>query len=320
MHTVEDKRIVLFGGTGFVGRELANRLIRAGAYVTIVARHPERGREVTVLPRVRLRRGDVRDPTFVGRVLAGQDAAVNLVGILGGSPRLMRALHVDWPARLAESGAGLARLVHVGAVNADPDGPSRYLATKGEGEARIRAARAPWTIVAPSVVFGPGDGVFARFARLLRLAPLVALVIKPGARFAPVYAGDVAQAIVRILADPTLAGQRLALGGPDIWTMRQIYAYILRQTGLKRVIVPVPDLFARLLAIVSGLAPTQPFSLDQFRTLGVDAVADASALRRLGIEPTPVDAIVPTYIGPARRQELLDRFRRDSGGAPTASA
>ncbi|MGH8162506.1 MAG: NAD(P)H-binding protein, partial [Gammaproteobacteria bacterium] len=157
MHTLENKRIVVFGGSGFIGRAVIPRLIRRGAYVTLFARYPERCQELMVLPRLRGVAGDVRDPEATKRALAGQDAAVNLVGVLDLPPRIMRAMHVDWPGRLAEECEHLERLVHVSAAGANPQGPSRYLKTKGEGEARIRRARAPWTILAPSVVFGPGD-------------------------------------------------------------------------------------------------------------------------------------------------------------------
>lgn len=317
MYTIKDKRIVLFGGTGFLGRELATRLYRGGAYVTLVARHPERCREVMVLPRVRALRGDVRDPAFVGRALAGQDAAVNLVGVLAAPPKILRALHVDWPARFAESGRELARLVHVSAVNADPHGPSRYLATKGEGEARIRQAQANWTIVAPSVIFGPGDTFFTRFAALLRLVPGVMPVVRPRARFTPVYVGDVAEAIVRTLVRPDYARRRLALGGPEEWTLREIFVYVRRQIGVKRLLINLPDALAKLEGALMGLVPGAPFSLEQFRTLGVDAVAGTEDLRALDIAPEAVDAVVPGYLGARRKQALYDRLRRHSGGAPT---
>lgn len=319
MYTIEDKRIVVFGGTGFVGRELATRLARGGAYVTLVARHPERCREPMVLPRVTAVAGDVRDAAFVGRVLADKDAAVNLVGVMNVPARLMRALHVDWPARLAESGAGLARIVHVSAAGADAAGPSRYLRTKAEGEERIRRARAAWTIVAPSVIFGPGDGLFTRFARLLRLVPAAMPVVRPRARFTPVYVGDVAEALVRLLARPEFAGERLALGGPETWTLREIFAYTRRVIGVRRLLINLPDPLARLEAALFGLLPGKLLTLDQYRSLLADSVADTEALARLGIEATAVDALVPTYLGGARRQEELDRFRHRATGAPTAT-
>ncbi len=317
MYTIKDKRIVLFGGTGFLGRELATRLCRGGAYVTLVARHPERCRELMVLPRVRALAGDVRDAAFVGRALAEQDAAVNLVGTLNAPPKIMRGLHVDWPARFSETGRGLERLVHVSAVNADSQGPSRYLVTKGEGEARIREAAAPWTIIAPSVIFGPGDGLFSRFAMLLRLAPGIMPVVRPKARFTPVYVGDVAEAIVRAMVRSDCAGRRLALGGPEEWTMREIIVYTRRLLKLKRVLVDLPDSLAKLQGALMGMLPGQPFSLEQFRSLTVDAVADSAELRGLGIDPEAVDAVMPRYLGPRRRQVQFDRFRHHSGGAPT---
>ncbi len=317
MYTLRDKRIVVFGGTGFIGRELVTRLARAGAYLTLVARHPQRCRGLGVLPRLRMVRGDVRDAACVGQALVGQDAAINLVGVLDGSPRLLRALHVDWPQRLIESGRELDRIVHVSAANADAAGPSRYLATKGEGEAVIMAARVPWTIMAPSVVFGIDDTLFNRFALLLRLTPGVMPVLRPQTRFSPVHVGDVAAAIVRTLVRDDMVGRRLSMGGPEIWTMRELLAYTRRQMGIRRLLIDLPDPLARLQGVAMGLLPGRPFSPDQYRTLGVDAVADTAALCELGIEPTAVETIVPWYLGDARWQVRLDRFRQEAGGTPT---
>jgi NADH dehydrogenase len=317
MYTLRDKRIVVFGGTGFIGRELVTRLARAGAYVTLMARHPQRCQGLGVLPRLRMVRGDVRDAACVGQALAGQNAAINLVGVLDGAPRQLRALHVDWPQRLVKSGRELGRIVHVSAANADAVGPSRYLATKGEGEAAIMAARVPWTIVAPSVVFGIDDTLFNRFALLLRLSPGVMPVVRPQTRFSPVYVGDVAAAIVRALVRDDMAGHRLPMGGPEIWTMRELLAYTRRQMGIRRLLINLPDLLTGLQGVAMGLLPGRPFSLDQYRTLGVDAVADTVALRELGIEPTAVETVVPSYLGRDRRQVRFDRFRHEAGEAPT---
>lgn len=317
MYTINGKRIVVFGGTGFIGRELISRLVRGGAYVTLLARHPERHQELGVLSRLRIMRGDVRDAACVGQALSGQDAAINLVGVLDGPPKQMQALHVDWPKRLVESGRELQRIVHVSAVNADPQGPSRYIATKGQGEERIRRSQAPWTIVAPSTIFGPGDTLFNRFATLLRLIPFVMPVARPRARFTPVYVGDVAEAIVRAMVRPDCAGRRLALGGPEEWTLHNLFAYVRREIGAKRLLIDLPDPLARLEGALLGLVPGAPFSLEQFRTLCVDAVAGTEDLRELGIEPAAVDAVVPGYLGPRRRQILYDRMRRHAGGAST---
>ena len=315
MHSIKDKRIVIFGGTGFIGRELTARLARAGAYVTLLSRRPYRNKGLLVLPRVRIVQGDVRDAMAVGQALSGQDAAVNLVGILDGTPRQMRALHVDWPRRLVDSGRDLERLVHVGAVNADAESDSRYLATKGQGEAIIREAGVPWTIISPSVVFGQGDTFFNRFALLLKLSPVVMPIIRPEARFSPVFVSDVAEAIMASLTRDDLSGKRLTLGGPEEWTMRQVVEYTRRQIGVRRLLVDVPPAIAKMQARVMGLLPGRPFSTDQYRTLQVDAVAAPDDLRRIGIEPAAVEAIVPVYLGKSRKQVLYDRFRHESSGA-----
>jgi NADH dehydrogenase len=314
MYSLENKRIAVFGGSGFIGRALVARLVRGGAWVTVFARHPYRYREMRVLSRLRAVAGDVRDAEAVRRVLAEQEGAVNLIGVLDAGPKPMRALHVDWPARLAESARALDRLVHVSAAGADRQGPSRYLATKGEGEARIRRAKAPWTIIAPSVIFGPGDTLFNRFAALLRFAPGVMPVVRPHARFSPVYVEDVAEAIARVLTRADRAGHHLALGGPEEWTMREIIAYTRRQIGVRRMLVNVPDPIAKLQGAFMGFVPGRPFSLDQYRSLTVDAAVASDALRALGIAPTSVETIVPAYLGAAQRQVEYDRFRHEGAG------
>ena len=317
MHNIKGKRIVVFGGTGFIGRDLVSRLVRAGAYVTLVARHPQRHQELGVLTRLRMMRGDVRDAACVGQALSGQDAAVNLVGVLDGPAKQLQALHVDWPKRLVESGRELERIVHVSAVNACADGPSRYLATKGEGEAAIQRSQVPWTIVAPSVVFGFGDTLFNKFALLLRLSPGVMPVVRPGARFSPVHVGNVAEAILRSLLGEDMKNRRLPLGGPETWTMHRMVDYTRRQIGSRKLLFDVPDRIARLQATAMWLLPGRPFSPDQYRTLTVDALAGTEALEELGIRPTAVEAVVPQYLGNDRRQLRFDRFRQGAGGAPT---
>ena len=316
MHTLRDKRIVVFGGTGFIGRQLTTRLAGAGAYVTVMARYPQRCQQLGVLPRVRMVRGDVRDAVGVGQVLAGQHAAINLVGVLDGSERQLQALHVDWPKRLVGSGRALERIVHLGAVNADADGPSRYLVTKGRGEAAIRESGTPWTIVAPSVVFGAGDTLFNKFALLLRLSPGVMPVVRPAARYSPVHVGDVAEAVVRALLREDTAGRRLSLGGPEIWTMREMLVYTRRQIEVRRLLIDLPESLARMQAMVMGLLPGRPFSSDQYRTLSVDGTAEPTVLRELGVEPATVDEIVPTYLGRGRLQARLDRFRQEANRLP----
>ncbi len=314
MYSLQNKRIVVFGGTGFVGRALIPRLIRRGAYVTLFARHPERCQELGVLQRLRAVAGDVHDPEATRRALAGQNAAVNLVGVLDLPPRLMRVLHVDWPGRLAEGSEHLDRLVHISAAGADPRGPSRYFATKGEGEARIRRARAPWTILAPSAVFGPGDSLFNRFAALLKLAPLVMPVVRSHARFSPLYVGDLAEAIVRVLTREDRIGQHLALGGPEEWTMRGMVTYTARQIGVRRLLINLPDPVARLQAVFMGLLPGRPFSPDQYKSLTVDTAVPSAALRALGVEPAAVETVVPAYLGSAQRQAEFNRFRQEGVG------
>lgn len=310
------QRIVVFGGTGFVGRAIVTRLAKAGARVTVVARHPYRNNGIRVLPKVRLVSADVRDPTAPAQMLAGQDAAINLIGVLNSPPKPMRDLHAHWPARLASLAeqAGVSRLLHVSALGADPAGPSRYLRTKGQGEKAIRESQVPWTVLKPSVIFGPGDGLFSLFATMLKISPGFMPVIRPRVRMSPVYVWDVADAVIRSLDSLEMVGETLSLCGPEEFTMRELVAYTAQTSGYKRVLVNMPDFMARIQARFMSLLPGSPFTLDNFRSLLVDSVCEESGLARLGIEPTPVGAVVPAYLGALRAQFTLDNYRKGHSG------
>ena len=209
--------IVILGGTGFVGSHLVPRLQRDGHRITVLSRNRDRRRELSVLPGVRVVNADVHDPADLRRHLEGADAAVNLVGILnerGSDGSGFRKAHVDLTRSLVESciATGVPRLLQMSALRAG-EGASHYLKTRGEAERIVQASPLAWTIFRPSVIFGPGDGLFFRFASLLRVAPVLPLA-RAGAMFQPVYVRDVAEAFARALAHPRTAGQVFELGGP----------------------------------------------------------------------------------------------------------
>jgi len=316
------RTIAILGGTGFVGTHLANRLARAGYRLRVLTRRRERSKHLLVIPTLTLVQADVHDPAVLERELAGCDAAVNLVGILnerGDDGRGFRAAHVELTARLLEACRrnGVRRLLHMSALNADPAGPSHYLRSKGEAEALVHAAHGEQLAVTsfrPSVIFGPEDQLFNRFAGLLRLSPGVFPLACPQARFAPVYVGDVAGAFARALDLAAAAGARYELCGPHVYTLRRIVEYTRDLLGLRRLILALPDAAARLQARLAELAPGKPFSRDNYRSLQVDSVCGADAgLARLGIEPTPVEAIVPRYIHPPRPGGRYGGLRRMTG-------
>ena len=298
--------VCVLGGSGFVGRSLCNQLVRNGYSVRVPTRNRARRRDLLVLPGVDLVAADIHAAGALGALLDGCDAGVNLVGILNerahdGSG--FKSVHVDLVERLAHAcqDVGVTRLIHVSALKANAErGPSHYLRTKGQAEGLLRRLcgdDVKFTIFRPSVIFGPDDSFINRFAALLRRVPLLP-VPQLGARFAPVYVEDVAAAIVKALEDSSTHNQTYELCGPDIYTLGEILQFVLRQLEIRRWVVPVPLFIARVQAwIADYLVPGKPFSLDNLRSLYVASVCSENGFAALGIEPKPMHAIVPSYIG-----------------------
>lgn len=307
-------RIVILGGTGFVGSHLVPRLAAQGLHVTVLSRNRERHRELAVLPTVRVVSANVYDPKTLAAQFAGADAVINLVGILnerGFDGSGFRRAHVELTRLVIEAmkAATVSRLLQMSSLRAG-EGESWYLKTRGEAEALVRASGLDWTIFRPSVIFGRGDGLFFRFAALLRLAPVTPLA-RAGARFAPVFVGDVCAAFEKALADRSTIGQVYELGGPDVVTLREIVTMTRDALGLRRLIVGLPDPLGKLQAAIFGLVPGKPLSLDNFRSLALDSVPSRDGLAELGIRPTPMAAVVPRLLrGEDGKQDELDAFRR----------
>ena len=305
--------VVMLGGSGFVGRHLAPRLVAAGYRVRVPSRNRNIAREVGSVPGVELLTCNVHDPEALRRVVEGADAAINLVGILNepgyGGAGFNRA-HVELTRNLiaACKQAGVKRLLQMSALNAGR-GSSHYLLTRGEAEKLVKESGLDWTLFQPSVIFGRGDGLFQRFALLLKLAPVLPLA-KAGTRFAPVYVGDVADAFAVSLQRKDSVGQTFELYGDQTLTLKQIVEYTAEQMGLKRLVVPLPDALARVQAMLFDFVPGKPFSTDNYRSLQLDSVGGIDGLHRLGITKTSIDAIVPQLLGRGSRQRLLDRNRR----------
>lgn len=305
---------VLLGGGGFIGSCLVGRLAKRGDPVVVPARRPEQRKELRLLPGVHLLAADIHDlPTLVS-LFAGATAVVNLVGILhdrdGATPygRRFAQAHVDLPRRIvaAMQQTGVRRLLHVSALGAAPDAPSAYLRSKAAGEAVLREAVAgdpnlSITVLRPSVVFGPGDAFLNTFAALLQAVPVVPIA-GGTTRFQPVHVGDVADVCLRALADDGRGpGLRVyELGGPRVYTLRQLLAYVGRLTGARSLVVDLPYPLARLQAGLLELLPKPPMSVDNLRSLQVDSVADAT-LAPPSWTPTPLEAVAPLYLGRRRR-------------------
>jgi uncharacterized protein YbjT (DUF2867 family) len=290
------------GGSGFIGRYVVKRLTHKGFVVRVAVRDPERalflkpmGGVGQVVPLY----ASLTDEATVHRAVDGADLVVNLVGILAerraGDFQRSQAEGAGVVARLSAR-VGVAKLVHVSAIGADPKSPSRYAASKGVGEGLVREAFAGATILRPSLVFGPEDHLFNRFASMARLLPIMP-VICGDTRFQPVYVGDVADAVMAALARSD-ASAVYELGGPRVWQFRELLAYILKETARSRRMVDIPMGLARLQARVMELLPGQPLTRDQLMMLQEDNVVGLGkpGLPDLGVVPTPVELVVPAYL------------------------
>ena len=307
------QRIVVLGGSGFVGRRLLRRLAEDGHSLLLLSRNLGAHDDRLLPPGVRLRQVDVHDGEALRQVFAGADVVINLVGILnerGDDGAGFRRVHVELTRTViaACQAAGVSRLLQMSSLNAGR-GCSHYLASRGEAEAVVRESGLAWTIFEPSVIFGEGDGLFFRFAAILRRLPVLPLA-RAEARFAPVFVGDVAEAFARVLRDPSTAGETYELYGPEVYTLRQIVEMTARQLGLRRWIIPLPDWIGRVQALACDFVPGKPFSSDNFRSLLTDAVGGIDGLHRLGIAPTRVSRTLPSLLGHAGdRQSRFSRYR-----------
>jgi NADH dehydrogenase len=302
--------VCVFGGTGFLGRRIVQRLAAGEWTVRVAVRHPDRAARVlpvTVLERLPLLRADVREPASVAAAVSGADAVVNAVSAYvekGGVT--FESVHVRGAQTLAReaAAAGTARLVLVSGIGADPHSTSAYIRARGHGELVVQQAFPTVTIIRPSVMFGPGDALFGTLAELAGVLPMLPL-IGGRARMQPVYVEDVAEAIARILADRDTAGRTYELAGPETYTLRELVETALRLIGKRRLLVPVPFVIAEIQARLFELLPSPPLTTSQVDLLRADNLASGvlPGLRELGIQPKTVEEIVPTYIGKPRTPE-----------------
>jgi uncharacterized protein YbjT (DUF2867 family) len=316
---MRQRRIAVLGGSGFVGRYIVKRLAARGDVVLVGCRHAEEAKflrpmgDVGQVETVNLA---IDDESLLPAFLAGKEALVNCVGTLveGGGQSFERTHHTG-PARLAGLAreAGVERFVQFSAIGADPRSTSAYARSKAAGEEAVHDAFPTATILRPSVVFGPEDQFFNRFATIAMIAPAVPVIGGGHTRFQPVYVGDVAEAAVRVLDDPAAAGRTYELGGPTVYTFRELIEMLLAEIGRKRLLLDLPFGLAAFQARLLSLLPSPPLTPDQVEMLKSDNIVNAGAmsLAALGISPTPVEAILPTY---------LDRFRRGGRFRPRAPA
>lgn len=307
-------KIIVLGGTGFVGRSLVHALQAAGHRVDVLSRNRELQRELGVYPNVRTLSAKVYDSAALARHFAGADAVVNLVGVLqnngfGGKDFERAHLTLTETVIAAMKQAGVARLLQMSSLRAG-EGDSHYLRSRGQAEAKVKASGLAWTIFQPSVIFGPGDGLFCRFAPLLKIAPVLPLA-RAGARFQPVYVKDVAQAFLRALERTDSVGKSYPLVGPKTMTLAELVRWTAQILGVRRLVLPLPGPLGYLQGLAFDPLPAglKPFSSDNYKSLALDSVSERNGLAELGIRQTPMELVVPEYIGRSEHQRDLDRYR-----------
>ncbi len=302
--------VTIFGGSGFLGRHIVQRLAQTGYRVRVATRKASLANHLMTsgkVGQIALMRTDIRNEQDVAAAVAGADIVINLVGVLKeGGGRTFTAMHADGARTIARAAAraGVRRLIHVSAIGADLNSRSAYARSKSEGEANVRQAFPSATILRPSIVFGPGDGFFVRFAALMRLAKVIFPLFGGGkTRFQPVFVGDVAEAVANALSNEATRAKIYELGGPAIYSFKELLAYIASVTGRKRTFVPVPFFLLDIGAALTGWLPFAPVTLDQARLLRTDNVVKAGddkhsvgTIADLGVQPTALEAIVPGYL------------------------
>jgi NADH dehydrogenase len=323
-----DRLITIFGGSGFVGRHLVNKLTTQGWRVRVAVRDVEAAKFLKPLGdlgQVSIVTASLLNAESVKRACQGADAVVNLVGILYESGKsTFQAIHADGAAMVAEAAkaAGVKTLVQMSALGADPASPSRYARSKAEGEDRVRALFPNAIILRPSVIFGPEDGFYNRFAAMARLLPVLVYFCKDapglvrgpsgipavdfygagGCKMQPVYVGDVTEAFLKVLDDKAAAGKTYELAGPTAYSLRQIMEQVAHETRRKRLVLPAPIWLAKIQAAILQFLPNPLLTPDQVALLQVDNLPSGTlpGLADLGIKPETVEAVIPSY---------LDRFR-----------
>ncbi len=296
--------VTVFGGSGFLGRHAVQALTRAGYRIRVAVRYPNLAPYLPPMGsvgQIQLMKCNVLDEDAVARAVRGVDAVVNFVGILypaGG--QVFEAVHVTAPTIIAKAAkaAGARTLIHISTPGIAPDSQSVYARTKAQGEIALRHEFPQATILRPSLVFGPEDNFYNKFANLARFLPALPLVGGGHTKFQPVCVTDVADAVVACVKDEATRGKTYELGGPTVYSFKQMLEVVLRETGRRRALIPVPFFLASLKAMVLQFLPGKLLTPDQVRFLKTDNVVapDALTLADLGIIPDSLEAVLPSYL------------------------
>ena len=319
------KKVLILGGTGFVGSHVCQKLALLPLRITLPTRRPENAKHLQSLPTVDVLQADVHDEAALARLLAGHDAVVNLVAILHGTEAAFNRVHVELPQKLARAcqTAGVRRVVHVSALGAALDAPSMYQRSKARGEqvlnASMQAGALDLTLLRPSVIFGAEDKFLNVFAKLQQIFPIIPLA-GADTRFQPVWVDDVAQAIVQCLQDPQTAGQTFDLCGPAVMTLRQLVEFSGKASGVRhgqgRPVFGLPLALGRLQAALMSLAPGEPLmSRDNLDSMAVDNITDGRlpGLAALGITAASVEAVASVYLSARGKRSVFQDMRRTAG-------
>ena len=296
--------VTVFGASGFIGRYVVAQLARRGWQIRAAVRHPRTARFLQPLGdvgQITFIQAPLQDPEAISAALAGADAAVNLVGLLYERGRqTFAAVHVEGAKAIAEAAAaqGVARLVQISAIGADLRAEANYARSKAAGEAAVLAAFPNATVLRPSIVFGAEDGFFNRFAAMARISPALPLIGGGETRFQPVYVGDVASAVAEALERQEALGKTYELGGPGVYSFKELMQFLLKAIGRRRFLVPLPFALAEFKAGFLELLPVPPLTKDQVKLLKRDNVVadDALTLDDLGIRAQGIEALVPRYL------------------------
>jgi NADH dehydrogenase len=299
--------VTVFGGSGFVGAQAVRQLAKAGWRIRVAVRNPAAAYAMRLhgdVGQIDIVQANIRNEPSVRRALSGASAAVNLVAVARESGRQgFQALNVMGARNVANAAKaeGVGRLVQVSALGADPASESKYARTKAEGEAAVREIRPDAVVIRPSVVFGPEDNFFNRFAAMAQVSPALPLIGGGHTRFQPVFVGDVGKALARTVTAQEAAGQTYELGGPATFTFRQLMELMLAEIGKRRVLAPIPWAVAGMLGSLGELAGAliePPVTADQVILLKTDNVVSGAypGLADLGITPTTLEAVLPSYL------------------------
>ena len=303
-----DKLITIIGGSGFVGRHVVRALAKRGYRIRVACRRPDLAGHVVPLGvpgQIVPVQANIRFPASVAAVCDGAYAVINLTGVLYSSgAQSFDAVHVFGASAVAKAAktAKAQVLIHLSAIGADENSTSAYARSKAEGEKAARSAFLGATIIRPSIVFGPEDNFFNQFAKMARLSPALPLIGGGGTKFQPVFVGDVAEAVAKLIDRGVADGKTYELGGPEVMSFKQILKYILDTTQRRRLLLPIPFGIAKLMGAIAGLMPKPALTTDQVESLKTDNLVSANAtkdgrtLEGLGITARTVEAIVPSYL------------------------